>query len=118
MEDVGIFYGHLYYYFVAIFWLFCIFCCLLVYFKVIWCIFPVLVCCTNKNLATLLTTQQRFCVANFFATSSWKSRGWEIRSKNVFMHFPRQYIALAAWCSGHRLRAKNIRSWVSNLGRV
>jgi hypothetical protein len=38
MEDVGIFYYHL------------------VYFIVIWYIFPVLVCCAKKNLATLLAT--------------------------------------------------------------
>jgi hypothetical protein len=33
---------------------FCIFHVHLVYFVVIWYIFPVLVCCTKKNLATLL----------------------------------------------------------------
>jgi hypothetical protein len=38
MEDVGIFYGHL------------------AYFVAIWYIFPVLVCCTKKNLATLVET--------------------------------------------------------------
>jgi hypothetical protein len=36
MGDIGTFYGHL------------------VYFMVIWYIFPVLVCCAIKNLATLL----------------------------------------------------------------
>jgi hypothetical protein len=36
VEGVGAFYGHL------------------VYFMVIWCIFPVLVCCAEKNLATLV----------------------------------------------------------------
>jgi hypothetical protein len=47
MEDVGLFYGHSVY-FVAIFciWLFVIF-------------FPFLVCCTNKNLATLKPTRQQ-----------------------------------------------------------
>jgi hypothetical protein len=29
----------------------------LVYFKVIWYIFPILVCCTKKNLATLHSTK-------------------------------------------------------------
>jgi hypothetical protein len=33
-----------------------IFVAILVYFMVIWYIFPVLVCCTKKNLATLLPT--------------------------------------------------------------
>jgi hypothetical protein len=42
---LGLFYGHLAY-FVAI-WQF---------FMVIWYIFPVLVCCTKKNLATLFQT--------------------------------------------------------------
>jgi hypothetical protein len=32
----------------------------LVYFLVIWYIFPVLVCCCNKNLATLLSTLLSF----------------------------------------------------------
>jgi hypothetical protein len=39
MEDVGRFYGHL------------------IYFVALWYIFPVLVCCTKKNLATLQTTR-------------------------------------------------------------
>jgi hypothetical protein len=43
-EDVGIFYGHLVY----------LFCRHFVYFMVIWYIVPVLVCCTKKNLATLV----------------------------------------------------------------
>jgi hypothetical protein len=47
MEDVDTFYEHLVY-FVAIF----------VYFIVIWYIFPVLVCCTKKNLATLISKRQ------------------------------------------------------------
>jgi hypothetical protein len=49
MDDVGIFYGHLLY-FDAI----CCICGYLVHFMVIWYIFPVLVCCTEKNLAALL----------------------------------------------------------------
>jgi hypothetical protein len=56
MEDVGTFYDHLVY-FAAIcytLWPFGIFCGNLVYFMVIWYIFPVLVCCTKKNLATLV----------------------------------------------------------------
>jgi hypothetical protein len=42
-------------------------CCHLVYFLVIWYIFPVLVCCTKKNLATLavaaaiLGWEKHFC---------------------------------------------------------
>jgi hypothetical protein len=39
-------------------WPFGIFCDHFVPFLVIWYIFPVLVCCTNKNLATLLVRQQ------------------------------------------------------------
>jgi hypothetical protein len=38
--------------------LFGIFCCHLVYFMVIRYIFPVLVCCTKKNLATPLESDQ------------------------------------------------------------
>jgi hypothetical protein len=49
MEDVGIFYGHLVY-FIAIKNIFGN----LVNFMVIWHIFPILVCCTKKNLATLV----------------------------------------------------------------
>jgi hypothetical protein len=48
MEDVGIFYGQL-----VFLRPICIFCGHLVYFMVIWYIFPVLVWCTKKNLATL-----------------------------------------------------------------
>jgi hypothetical protein len=44
LEDFGVFYGHLIY----------IVYCYLEYFVVIWYIFPVLVCCTKKNLATLV----------------------------------------------------------------
>jgi hypothetical protein len=55
MEDVGIFYGHLFHFtvFWYILWTFGIFYGCLVFFVVIWCIFPVLVFCTMKNLATL-----------------------------------------------------------------
>jgi hypothetical protein len=49
----------------SILWLFNIFCGHLVYFMVIWYIFPVLVCCTTKNLATLC-----FCVYKFTCASS------------------------------------------------
>jgi hypothetical protein len=38
-----------------------IFCGHLVYFMVIWYIFPVLVCCAKKNLATLLLTIVKAC---------------------------------------------------------
>jgi hypothetical protein len=50
MEDVGIFYGHSVYFMAIwyILWLFGIFYGYLVYFS------PVLVCCTEKNLATLV----------------------------------------------------------------
>jgi hypothetical protein len=42
---------------IHILWPFGIFCEHLVYFMVIWFIFPVLVCCTKKYLATLLTSR-------------------------------------------------------------
>jgi hypothetical protein len=48
MEDVGIFYGHL-----VCLLSFAIHCGYSVYFMVILCIFPVLVICTMKNLATV-----------------------------------------------------------------
>jgi hypothetical protein len=51
MEDVGLFYGHLVY-FTAICYTY-VFCGHLKHFMVIWYIFPILVCCTKKNLATL-----------------------------------------------------------------
>jgi hypothetical protein len=41
-----------------ILWPCCIFCGHLVYFVVIWYIFPVLVCCTKKNLETLTRTRR------------------------------------------------------------
>jgi hypothetical protein len=62
MEDVGIFYGRLVYFMdvwsiLWPFWILAIlyFSYLLVYFMVIWYIFPVSVYCTNKNLATQKT---------------------------------------------------------------
>jgi hypothetical protein len=57
MEDVGTFYGHSVYFMatLSILWPFgigtyvvAIWLCM-----VIWCIFPVLLCCTKKNLETL-----------------------------------------------------------------
>jgi hypothetical protein len=51
MEDDGIFYGHL-----VQFTVFCYIYGHLVQFVVIWCIFPVLVFCTKKNMATLVFT--------------------------------------------------------------
>jgi hypothetical protein len=51
MKDVGIFYSRLVYYF----WRFITFCGDLVYLMVIWYIFPILVCCTKKHLATLVS---------------------------------------------------------------
>jgi hypothetical protein len=36
-----------------------IFCGRLVHFVVIWYIFPVLVCCTEKNLATLFESREK-----------------------------------------------------------
>jgi hypothetical protein len=63
MDDVGILYGYLVY-FVGIFMYICLFGIFygyLVYFMVVWYIlwlfgifFSVLVCCTKKNLATLV----------------------------------------------------------------
>jgi hypothetical protein len=64
----GIFYGYLVYFIVIwyILWLFGIFYCYLVHFMVIWYIlwlfgifFHVLVCCTKKNLATLIGMDPR-----------------------------------------------------------
>jgi ATP-dependent Zn protease len=56
IENLGIFYEHLIY-FTAIGNIFGH----LVYFMVIWYIFsPVLVCCTEKNLATLTQTAKTF----------------------------------------------------------
>jgi hypothetical protein len=49
MKDVDLFYGHLIYFTAN--WYTCY--DHLAYFVVIWYIFPVLVCCTKKNLATL-----------------------------------------------------------------
>jgi hypothetical protein len=46
-----------------IFWLFCTFCCILVYFMVIWYFSPFLVCRTKKNLATL---------CKILATMKWR----------------------------------------------
>jgi hypothetical protein len=63
-EDFGIFYGHLAYFMAIwyILWPFGIFYGHLVYFMAIWYIlwqlgifFPVLECCTLKNLATVLS---------------------------------------------------------------
>jgi hypothetical protein len=55
MEDVGIFYRHAVFFTAIrhILWSFGIFCGDLVYFVVIWYLFPVLVYCSKKNLATL-----------------------------------------------------------------
>jgi hypothetical protein len=80
MENVYIFYGHLVYftairytYFIAmsyILWPFGIFCGHLVYFVAIWYIlwifgifFHILVCCSKKNLATLVS--KRFKMSQF-----------------------------------------------------
>jgi hypothetical protein len=49
MKDVGKFYGLW-----SILWTFGINFGHVVYFVVNWCIFPFLVCCTEKNLATLI----------------------------------------------------------------
>jgi hypothetical protein len=54
MDDVGKFYGH-FVYFTAI-WYRYIFYSHVVHFMAIWYIFPVLVCCTKENLATLMRT--------------------------------------------------------------
>jgi hypothetical protein len=42
LQPFGVLYGHL------------------AYFLVIWCIFPHLVCCTKKNLATLITARHAY----------------------------------------------------------
>jgi hypothetical protein len=42
-----------------ILWPFGIFCGDLVYFVMIWYIFPVLVCCSKKNLASLVSSTHR-----------------------------------------------------------
>jgi hypothetical protein len=64
---IGIFYFHLVY-----FQPFDIFYGHLAYFLAIWYIFPVLVCCSKKNLATLLETMvlpnSEKCLAEFFIT--------------------------------------------------
>jgi hypothetical protein len=43
-----------------------IFCVRSVFFMVIWYIFPVLVCCTKKNPATLVATFGEFVAAKRF----------------------------------------------------
>jgi hypothetical protein len=55
MEDVGITCGHLLFYMAICYfiWPFVILYGHLVYFMAIWYIFPLLVCCVKKNLATL-----------------------------------------------------------------
>jgi hypothetical protein len=57
MEDVGLFYDHL------------------VHFVGIWYIFPILVCCTKKNLATLLVTLAR--MQNSRSESGLKNVLWQ-----------------------------------------
>jgi hypothetical protein len=54
MEEVGIINDHW-----SILWLRSTFFGLSVYFIIIWYIFPVLVCCTEKNLATLPKIQMQ-----------------------------------------------------------
>jgi hypothetical protein len=51
MEDIGMFYGHLVY-FTAVWYI--TYVAFGIYFVVIWYVFPVLVCCTEKNPATLM----------------------------------------------------------------
>jgi apolipoprotein N-acyltransferase len=48
----------------------------LVYFMVIWYIFPVLVCCTKKNLATLLNP--RWQPENFASSFSFSAMEMEM----------------------------------------
>jgi hypothetical protein len=64
MEDVGIFYGHLSYFMGIwpILWPVGIFYAPLFYFIVIWYIFPILVCCTKKNLATLIHSTVKYAI--------------------------------------------------------
>jgi hypothetical protein len=96
MEDVGIFYGHLVYlhmfiwyilqpfgifyvylvYFTPIWYILCLFGIInghLVYFMAVWYIFSVLVCFTKKNLATLL-------VCTIFADGAFREKA----AKKVF----------------------------------
>jgi hypothetical protein len=64
MHDVGIFYGRLVY-LPAIWYIllpFGIFCDNLVNCMVIWIILPVLICCTEKNLATQVEIKNADCI--------------------------------------------------------
>jgi hypothetical protein len=75
MENIGIFYGHLVY-FTLIWYILCpfgIFYGHLVYFVVIWTIFPVLVRCSKKNLATL----------RFVVKTIWKTTISELRRTSL-----------------------------------
>jgi hypothetical protein len=89
-EEVGIFYGNLVY-FMAVWYILCLFGIIyghLVYFITIWFvlmvpwyIFPALVCCTRKNLATLLLSSlhvsitPRYCCHS--ADFKSRSRNWD-----------------------------------------
>jgi hypothetical protein len=74
MDDVGLFYGHLDYCMAiwSISWSFGIFYGHFIYFVAIWYIFPVLVCWTKKNLATLYPT--RFSSVRFGSLHSVRAR--------------------------------------------
>jgi hypothetical protein len=53
-KNFGVLQWELLVYFTSIFWLFCLFSSYFAYFLVILYIFPVLVCCSKNNLATLI----------------------------------------------------------------
>jgi hypothetical protein len=57
-----------------------IFCGRFVYFVVVWYIFPILVCCTEQNLATLLPHVQSFRIGFFVAERKGRR---QIRSKQL-----------------------------------
>jgi hypothetical protein len=74
MEDVGIFYGKL------------------VNVVVIWYIFPVLVCFTEKNLATLSvvkTRQPRFLM---YIVTSAQPKGLEVLSQLTFQYIYKNFL--------------------------
>jgi hypothetical protein len=63
MEVVGLFYGHL------------------VYVMVVWYIFPVLVYCTKKNLATPVVSERPFCNMQTALARTLSRVKWERTSK-------------------------------------
>jgi hypothetical protein len=56
-----------------ILWTFGLFCSHLVYFMVIWYIFPVLLCCTKKNLATPVVKVEKIHLRIYlYVDYAWK----------------------------------------------